>query len=234
MHEGGPREGRFRREGGPMRQPDRAPDERRDNAPEQRRDARPDEDARRDGPQTGMRGDQQGRRFSEKGRGSEGGGFPPRMQRSEDRFAGGTGGPQFGQRPFGMRRPHRQMMHQFNSAPNRGNDQDFRRSGNEMRPPMPSPQRGPGDDRIGYGRGPGPDREQMDRRPPQNGPREMMHPRPDFERNDRDDRGPRRDFRGPAPQMNPPFPNDRGSRPERPHREGPPPRGWDEGQRQPA
>ena len=207
-------------------------------------------------PQAGPRGDQQGPRFGQRGRGPGGGMRAPQMRRPENRFAGGPGDSQFGRRPFGMRRQQRPMMDNSGFAPRRGNDQDFRRDGNEMRAPMPPPQqqRGPQDDRFGPGRGPGPGLEQMDRRAPQDGPREMMRPRPNFERSDRqdrgprggfdgprsqmnqsprDDRGPRPEFNGPRPPMGPPPQDDRGPRSERPRRGGPASQGWGEGQRQP-
>ena len=154
---------------------------------------------------------------------------PPQM---DQRGGPGPGGPnefQKAQRPEGMRRHHRRMMDNYGFAPQRGDGQDFRRGGDEMRAPMPPPSRGRQFGPVGPDNGSGPG---WNPRPQFDGPRGMMRPRPEFTPQNRGnqgpDFGPRGDFNGPRPPMGSPFGNDGGPPPQRPHRDGQPQPGWEE------
>lgn len=135
---------------------------------------------------------------------------PPMMDRGGNRSADRPGDERRAHRSEGVRQRRRGMMDHYGSTPQRGERRDFRSGENEMRAPTPPPHRGPQFDRMSPDRGP----DRMER------PREMMKPRPEFRPEARGDQGPRSDFH------RPPSRDDRG-----PHREGPPPCGWDGDQR---
>ena len=142
------------------------------------------------------------------------------IDRRDDRDADRAGMPQ---RQEGGRRYQRRMVDDYGSMPERGERRDFRDGQNEMRAPMPPSPRDPQFDRMSPDRAPF----RTEHGPKQNGPRDMMKPRPGFGPETRGDQGPRGDFK------RPPFQDDRGPRRDfdEPNRQGPPLRGGEDGQR---